>query len=119
MSSDWLTLNEEFNRKYSLLEQRYIIEENDCFREWAMKIPPLHFKPEWKVTIIPPFGGAIVRFHVEYEEKEISCYLDCYDRLGYFGGPYWEIYPYKDDVYRFALEDTDLLIEKITEELER
>lgn len=96
----------------------YKVESDYHWREWIHKIPSIHFKPEWEVRIIPPFGGAIARFYVEYNGKSISCYLDCYDQLGLFGEPYWEIYPYEDDVYRCKMNNTQELIEKIQEALE-
>ncbi len=98
---------------------RYQVEEDYEFHKWAQEIPPLHFKPEWDVRIIPPFGGAVARFKVEYNGKWISCYLDCYDELGYFGRPYWEIYPWEDDdVFRCPMEDTERLMKEITKMLE-
>ena len=94
------------------------VEADYHWREWIKEIPPLHFKPEWDVIIIPPYGGAIARFLVRYHNKKVSCYLDCYDELGYFGAPYWEIYPYEDDIYRIRMNDTKELMEKIQEVLE-
>lgn len=88
------------------------------YHKWINLIPPLHFKQEWSVRIIPPFCGAIVRFWIDYNDKHISCYLDCYDELGFYGEPYWEIYPYQDDVWRCGMMETEKLIEKITEALE-
>ena len=94
------------------------VEADYHWREWIKEIPPLHFKPEWDVIIIPPYGGAIARLLVRYHNKKVSCYLDCYDELGYFGAPYWEIYPYEDDIYRIRMNDTKELMEKIQEVLE-
>jgi len=88
------------------------------YRAWCNKIPSLHFKQEWNVKIIPPFGGAIARFWIDYNGRHISCYLDCYDELGYYGEPYWEIYPYQDDVWRCGMMETEELMEKIEEVLE-
>ena len=102
--------------------KRYEVENEYEFRKWMQKIPALHFKPEWNVKIIPPFGGAIARFTIDYNNRHISCYLDCYDELGYYGKPYWEIYPYtyedgEIDVFRCDMEDTYTLITKIEKEL--
>ena len=88
------------------------------YNKWIHLIPPLHFKQEWSVRIIPPFCGAIARFWIDYNDRHISCYLDCYDELGFYGEPYWEIYPYQDDVWRCGMMETEKLIEKITEALE-
>lgn len=84
------------------------------WHEWQKLIPPLKFDPTWKVTIVPPFAGAMVRFLVEKEgSKQISVYLDCYEILGSFGSPYWEIYPYEGGTYRVAMYDTEELMKSI------
>lgn len=92
------------------------------------EIPPIHFKPEWDVRIIPPFGEAMMRFWVDHNGKRISVYCDFFGNLGYFGDePYWEMFPrsYKgngehepySDVMRFALNDTESLVKEIDAEL--
>ena len=93
------------------------IEKEEEWLKWKIEIPVLNFPSDWNVKIIPPFSGAIVRFIILNIEGEqiVSVYLDCYDMLGYFGEPYWEIYPYGDDVYRVAMNDTKELLEKIKE----
>lgn len=88
-------------------------------------VPILHFKPEWGVKIMPPFGGAVVRFVVEYNGRSVSVYADYFGMLGRYGAdgkePYWEMYPrtYKEysDVMRFDIGDTENLIKNIDEEL--
>ena len=58
--------------------------------QWADDIPPLRFKEEWEVQIIPPFGGALVRFLVSANDKLLSVYLDGYNMLGGVRGEiYW------------------------------
>lgn len=86
-------------------------------REWGPKIPYLKFPSDCEVKVIPPFGGANVRFLVKKNEKVISVYLDCYANLGAMDVPYWEIYPYQGDTYRCFLNEADDLMEKIEEEL--
>lgn len=98
--------------------KRWEVEHEYEFKKWINEIPALHFKNEWEVYVIPPFAGAIARFRIEYKGKFVSCYLDCYDELGYFGEPYWEIYPYKDDVFRCKMNNTELLMQKIDDILE-
>jgi len=82
-------------------------------KKWAEQIPYISFPAEWKVKIIPPFGGAVIRFYVMQETAKVSAYLDCYDNIGYCGEPYWEIYPYKSDVFRCGMYETDKLLEAI------
>ena len=97
---------------------RYEIERREEWDKWRVEIPALQFPPDWKVKIIPPFAGAIVRFVVEKGEKSVSVYLDCYDKLGCFGAPYWELYPYGDDVCRVAMAESTELIQRIQESLD-
>lgn len=94
------------------------IEVDENWRELVNTIPYLKFPSEWEVKIIPPFAGAIARFIVKVSDTEsISVYLDFYDKLGYVGHPYWEIYPYMDDTARFSINDTEGLINGISESM--
>ncbi len=93
--------------------------------KWIEKIPYISFPSEWQVQVIPPFGGAIVRFRIKHpNENYVSVYLDGYDLLGIYyteeNGfePYWEICPYEDDVYRCKMNDTNELLEAIKYSLE-
>ncbi len=62
-------------------------------REWVDDIPSLRFKEEWEVQIIPPFGGALIRFLVSANDKFLSVYLDGYNMLGGVRGEtYWEVF---------------------------
>lgn len=42
-----------------------------------------------------------------------SIYLDCYGRLGCYGSPYWEVYPYEGDVFRCDMSDAEGLLNAI------
>ncbi len=86
---------------------------------WIKKIPYINFPKSWCIKIIPPFGGAIIRFLVSKspDEKGVSVYLDGYSLLGAWDEPYWEIYPYKEDVFRCKMNDTDELIKAISTSL--
>lgn len=97
---------------FSLEEKRYRIEWDEKWREWCKIIPKLKFKSEWDVKIIPPFGGAIIRFTVDYNQKHCSIYLDCYGRLGVVDKPYWEVYDGEDCV-RFSLLNHKCMMEYI------
>ena len=99
--------------------KRYEIENQEEWREWIKKIPTIQFKQDWNVKIIPPFGGAMARFCVELNGANVSVYLDVSERLGYFGEPYWEIYPFDDDVYRIAMDNAEELVQKISESLDK
>lgn len=80
------------------------------YREWMTKLPVFHFDKEWDVRIIPPFGGAIIRFTIEYKGQHVSVYFDAYSNLGFMYEdndgknpiPYFEYYD-GDDIHRYLL----------------
>lgn len=87
--------------------------------KWRKEIPELSFPSDWKIKIVPPFAGAVVRFTVEKNDHWVSVYLDCYDVLGSMNKPYWEIYPSEDgDTSRFDMNDTEGLLKEIAVALE-
>ena len=96
---------------------RYDVEEADQWREWVKKIPFIRFPADWDVKVIPPFGGALVRFTVRLPDGETrSVYLDAWNRLGFYGDPpepYWEVYPFEGDVGRCDMADTAELLRMI------
>ena len=95
----------------SLFTGRLQIEKDESWAEWRGKIPFLQFKKSWRVKIIPPSGGALVRFLIENKNGfQVSVYLDVFDRLGYANEPYWELYPWiNGDAKRVKMDDTDEL----------
>jgi len=97
------------------LPERYDIETREEWRKWMGRIPAIEFPAGWQVKVIPPFGGAMARFRVLAGGKDISVYLDVFDRLGCVGAPYWEVYPYQGDVGRVPMDDVSGLIAMIQE----
>jgi hypothetical protein len=94
----------------------YKLAEQDQWQKWAKEIPCFSWPPEWKVKAVPPFGGAIIRYWIKTPKCDhVSVYLDCYDRLGYVGAPYWEVYPYDGDCFRCAMAETEELLKAISE----
>ena len=85
----------------------------DDYNLWQDKIPFIKFPRDWEVKVIPPFHGAVIRFKIKKGLTEVSIYLDCYDTLGCVGEPYWELYPYKNDVFRCSMGDVDDLLKAI------
>ena len=85
--------------------------------KWRLEIPFINFPRNWEIKIIPPFSGAVIRFIVKRKDSTvsntISVYLDCYDVLGCYNKPYWEIYPYDNDVFRCDMNDVETLIKAI------
>lgn len=109
------------DRKYYNQLKRCEIEDVEKWRKLVDKVPWLKFPEDCEVRIIPPFGGAIVRFLVKRGDKRISVYLDVYENLGYYGRkPYWEMYPGINgtDVDRFDMNDTDGLMKAISQVLD-
>lgn len=104
---------------------RYKVESKEGWRSLHQGIPYLQFPADWKVKIIPPFGGATARFLIRtdkmQEGKVISVYLDHFARLGCEDYPYWECYPNAstDDISRFRMEDTEGLLAELAGTVKR
>ena len=108
----------DYMKKVSLERRRCDIEFDEEWEKWREKIPFLELKEGWLIKVIPPFMGAIARFHISKNDKYVSVYLDCYDRIGTYGKPYWEIYDYKEEPFRVELDNTAELIEIISSMLD-
>jgi hypothetical protein len=94
--------------------RRSEVEHGEKWSEINKSIPSFNFDKEWDIKIIPPFGGAVARFLVFKGDNRIcSVYLDWFGRLGAVYEPYYELYPYENDVKRYLLDDTDELISDI------
>jgi hypothetical protein len=102
--------------------KRYHVEQEQDWKGEINRIPWLHFRGDWQVRIIPPFGDAVIRFQVILPSGVLkSVYMDSRHSLGIWGNldtcePYWEVYPYQGDVGRCALDDTIMLMEMIQDE---
>ena len=109
------------NDPFPLLTAQMLIEKEMEYDRWYKEIPFIKFPASWEVKIIPPFRGAVVRFRVRNARgKEISVYLDCYDTLGCYGSPYWEIFPVVDnDIARYAMNDIDGLLKGLKAAMRR
>lgn len=87
---------------------------HEMYNKHKDTIPFINFPSEWRIKIIPPFNGAVVRFLVSNPNgSHLSVYLDCEDALGFMGAPYWELYPVKfkeyEDTARFDADEVDQL----------
>jgi hypothetical protein len=109
------------NDPFPLLTAQMLIEKEMEYDRWYKEIPFIRFPASWEVKIVPPFRGAVVRFRVRNARgKEISVYLDCYDNLGHYGAPYWEIYPNAEgDISRYPMRDVDGLLDGIKRSFRR
>ena len=96
-----------------------ILGEQLEWRKWMKEIPEITLPPGYSFVPIPPYRGAIVRFLVRKNDRQVSVYLDCYDMLGFMQKPYWEIYPAKDgDTERYDMNDVEELVKGIVGALE-
>lgn len=107
----------------SIYRERHAVETHYEWSKWQTDVPYLTFREDWKVRVIPPFGGAVVRFLVRRDDtpegEVVSVYLDCYGELGAMDRPYWEIYPAEDgDTDRFYMAETDELLAGIAASLD-
>lgn len=94
--------------------ERYKIEQADRWSEIIKEIPFIQFPADWKIRVIPPFGGLQARFQVQLPNgNEKSVYLDYYDRAGCMGSPYWEVYPVRGDCGRCFRDNVEELLELI------
>ena len=90
------------------------------YRKWRTKIPPLHFEKEWSVRIIPPFGGALIRFAIDYNSKHISVYFDGYSELAWMCDkndnpiPYFEYFD-GEEAHRYFMNETEQMMADIKE----
>lgn len=100
---------------------RYELESDEKWLEWAHKIPSISLPPEWLIQVIPPFCGAMVRFRVRTlkipVDMGVSIYLDCYDNLGSYGSPYWEAYPVHGNTFRCGINEVQKLLLAIRESI--
>lgn len=107
-------------KNLDLLELSRKMEKSFEWEKWIELIPPLNFLPKWKVTILPPLAGAIVRFKIEHNNNWVSVYLDCYGILAGMDKPYWEIYSKNEaEIERFYMLQTDELMKAIKKSLSK
>ena len=104
------------------IEDSMIISKYETLQEceaWSTRIPALHFEKEWDVKIIPPFGGAVIRFYIDYNGKHVSVYFDGYSELGYVVDknnkpiPYFEYYD-GEECYRYYIDETEDMMADIS-----
>ena len=106
----------------------YQMEAKREFEKWRHILeaqPPIEIPDGCYMQVIPPFCGAIVRFMIKHrtnEDVRVSVYLDCYNALGYCNGPYWEVYPFGEDIRRVGIEEieelNELIAKSVAEQLE-
>ena len=105
------------------LLSRCNLERVEKWRDWIDKLPTIPLDTSiCRIKVIPPFGGALIRFRVypmDTDEISVSVYLDVNQSLGIWDGPYWEIYPAtNNDTKRFELEDVEHMCKEIIRSLQ-
>ena len=114
-----MNLQENVNKSLMLSK----VEQMHDFRGWSHKLPAFHFDKEWDVKIIPPFGGAVIRFYINHNGKHVSVYLDGYSELGYVVDendkpiPYFEYYD-GEECYRYYMDESEQMMADIKRFLE-
>jgi len=105
-----------FKDKLDIIEALSVLDKKLERSRWTDKIPFIQFPSNWLVKAIPSYDFAIIRYHISNGDKQVSVYLDCYDLLGCYGEPYWEVYPYRaEDTARCKMNDIDELLSLIGE----
>ena len=66
-------------KNYKLMAEYSDLMEH---HKWSSQIPYISFPLEWQVKVIPPYGGAVIRFLIMQGAAKVSVYLDCYDNIG-------------------------------------
>lgn len=111
------------NEPISFSDALNIVETALEYDKWMFEIPYIAFPAAWKIQVIPPFGGAVIRFCVQDKKGQtISVFLDCYAKFSSCDHSYWEIYPGLDgnspsrfyDIY-----DTEKLVRGIKTAFDR
>lgn len=101
-------------------KRRIEVELDEEWKDWLSEIPSLSFPKEWDIRVLPPFGGALIRFWVFKEGNWVSVYLDVFGRLAPLDTPYLEIYPnFFGRTERFKMHDTENLLIAIERSLNR
>ena len=110
-------------RSSEITTKIYDVESINEYREWGNKLPSFNFDKEWNVKIIPPFGCAIIRFSISYNNKWASVYFDAYSELGYMYNeitnepiPYFEFYD-GEDCHRYLIDESEEMMDDIRKHL--
>ena len=75
-----------------LQRMREVVEKKERWYRHIEDIPYLNFPIVWNVKIIPPFGGALVRFLIMYNNKEITIKLSDLGYDMFYRGLVWEVH---------------------------
>ncbi len=99
-------------------DHRLPVERLERWRDVAQALPYIPMRGDWKVRVMPPFTGALARFHVMRGDAHVSVYYDEYCRLGGWNEGYWEIWPdAAGDNYRLLRDEAEALAEAIEKSL--
>jgi len=107
----------DIDTRVKLTKDRDSVEQREDWRGMCALIPAINFPSNWHVKMQMPFTFAAARFLASPNttgEPFVSVYFDPFDKLGYFGRPYWEVYPNENGGnVRFAAGDEDEMVKEI------
>lgn len=121
LTNDWERMKDwpaHFDKYKCLYEVEKVFE----WDKWRTEIPYIQWPSDWAVRAIPPFHVGVIRYNVTKPNTKIftSIYLDCYDRSGCVGEPYWEVYPVDGDCERILMsEPVENLVAVIRKSIEQ
>lgn len=110
-------LAEYFNLVYRLIKYPNCEERTI----WLNKLPEIKFPDDYNIKLIPPCTPAIIQFHITLKKNKnclTSIFLDCYELMGVYYSPYWEIHPFiEGSIRRCGIYNTKKLLELIDQSL--
>lgn len=72
--------------------KRSKLEHEEGWNYHSKEIPSFELRPGYRIKILPPYGGALIRFNIFHDHTRFSVYFDANDALGSVREPYWEVY---------------------------
>lgn len=107
---EWAEKSKELftlNNRVFLFYLSYLAEEYFNWQGVSQKIPEIYFENTWGIKLLPPSQTAVLRFEVKVPNvQSINVFLDCYNTLGDYPGPYWEIQCHNKAPVRIPMHDT-------------
>lgn len=95
------------------VQSQYFFKEEEI----SYELPFLPVKENWLIKPIANFAGSVSRLLITNKEqtRTVSVYADVYDKLGYVGKPYYEVYLFNEghEPERFLINEVDKMIKSI------
>lgn len=102
----------------------YELEKGLEYKRWMKELPFMEIPAGFKIKVVPPFHGAVVRFWIQKVgsvdmQDSVSVYFDSANVLGWMEHPYWEAYPIDGECQRYFVGEEEKMIADIVKELNR